>query len=280
MSFDGEIGRAFDRAGGLRVVDEQSRIGIIRSVLVRTRLFADGGRDAIESLCGVGVIQHFSDGEIVAACRDEKSKNDGLWIVASGCLETSRIWANGKRVVFGYQMAGQLVGIVPALDGLPLSLDVVARGDTDAVFLPRSAFLEVVRRHPSLSLGMLALMARRARLDYERIEMLSLNSMRGIIAKMLLFLSRRDLLTGDGKVAVPFKISQEDIAGLLGVTRQNVNKEMTWFIREGILARRYRGVSIADPERLIGVAGAEEPLSEAAQATLFAPPSDAYRTSD
>ncbi|MCE9648536.1 MAG: Crp/Fnr family transcriptional regulator [Parvibaculum sp.] len=177
-------------------------------------------------------------------------------------------------------MSGQLVGIVPTLDGLPLSLDVVARGDTVAVFLPRREFLEAVRRYPSLSLGMLALMARRARLDYERIEMLSLNTMRAIIAKMLLFLSREALSRSEGRVAVPFKISQEDIAGLLGVTRQNVNKEINWFIREGILARQYRGVSVVDPERLIDAAGAEEPLSEAAQATLFAPPSEAYRTSD
>tara|TARA_R110002110_G_scaffold132_2_gene431 strand:- start:699 stop:1442 length:744 start_codon:yes stop_codon:yes gene_type:complete len=247
---------------------------------VRTRLFADGDRDAIDSLCGVGVIQHFSDGEIVATCRDEAAKAGGLWVVASGCLETSRIWANGKRVVFGYQMSGQLVGIVPTLDGLPLSLDVVARGDTVAVFLPRREFLEAVRRYPSLSLGMLALMARRARLDYERIEMLSLNTMRAIIAKMLLFLSREALSTSEGKVVVPFKISQEDIAGLLGVTRQNVNKEINWFIREGILARQYRGVSVVDPERLIEAASAEESLSEAAQATLFAPPPEVFRTSD
>ncbi|MDO8288145.1 MAG: Crp/Fnr family transcriptional regulator [Parvibaculum sp.] len=261
-------------------MNEKNQSDIIRSVLERTRLFADSDPDALDSLCEVGALQYFSDGEIVAACRDETPKATGLWVVASGCLETSRIWASGKRVVFGYQMSGQLVGIVPTLDGLPLSLDVMARGDTVAVFLPRNEFLAAIRLHPSLSLGMLALMARRARLDYERIEMLSLNSMRAIIAKMLLFLSREALSIQDGEVAVPFKISQEDIAGLLGVTRQNVNKEISWFIREGILARRYRGVSVVDPDRLIDVAGGEEPLSEAAQATLFAPPPKAFRTSD
>ncbi|MDO8288144.1 MAG: Crp/Fnr family transcriptional regulator [Parvibaculum sp.] len=259
---------------------EQSQADIIRSVLVHTRLFADCDKEAVDLVYDACELQHFADGETLARFGDDAASVGGFWIIATGCLETSRNWANGKRIVYSYQMPGQLTAFLPVFDGAPVALDIVARGAVSAVFVPGAAFLDALRRYPALALSVLATMSRRTRVDYNRIEMQALNSMRGNVAKILAYLAREKLQEGSGNADLPFKISQEDLAGLLGVTRQNVNKEITWFVRQGILAWRYREVAIIDVGRLLEVAGSEEELNDSAEAALLQSPDEFYLTSD
>ena len=259
---------------------EQSKADIVRSVLVRTRLFADCDKEAVDLVHDACELHHFADGAIVATYGDDAKTVGGFWIIATGCLETSRSWANGKRIVFSYQMPGQLTAFLPIFDGAPAALDIVARGPVSAVFVPRASFIAALRKHPDLALSVLATMSRRTRVDYNRIEMQALNSMRGKMAKILAYLAREKLQDGDGAGDFPFKISQEDLAGLLGVTRQNVNKEITWFVREGILEWRYREVAIIDAARLLEVAGIDEELNDSAEAALLQSPEAFYLTSD
>lgn len=258
---------------------EMSKADIIRSVLERTRLFSGCGEEALQGLLQVSERRLFSDGEAAATYGDPASKADGIWIVGSGCLETSRTWANGKRIVYSFLQEGQVTGLMPILDGLPVALDVTARGPTMIVHVPRAAFLETLKRYPPFALSVLEMMSRRNRTDYDRLESQTLNSSRVFVAKTLLYLGRAGVPTGNS-LDVPVKVSQEDVAGIVGVTRQQINKEIAWFIREGILERHYRGVVIADTDKLLAVINSEEPLNEFLNQLLVPPPSDYYRTSD
>lgn len=264
---------------GRWIMGERSNADVVRSVLVRTRLFAGCGEEALEALLQASELRNFDDGETVTAYGDPASKIDGVWIVGSGSLETGRTWANGKRIVFSFLQGGQVTGLMPVLDGLPGALDVTARGPTTLVRIPGRIFIETLKRHPLFALSVMEMMSRRNRLDYDRLESQSLNSSRVFVAKTLFYLGRAVAPEG-ASVTVPVKVSQEDVAGILGVTRQQINKEITWFIREGILERHYRGVVIADIGKLLAVINSEEPLNEFLHQVLLPAPSDYYRTSD
>lgn len=259
---------------------EKSKLDVIRSVLVHTRLFEGCDADAIDSVCAASDLITYEHQQVVARCGDSAAQVGGFWLVASGCLECTRNWANGRRVVFSFQLAGQMTCMLPSLDDLPVAFDVVARGPTQAIFIPRFAFLDAIRKHPALAFSVLATLGRRTRIDYERIEMLALNGMRQKLAKQLLYLAREKLTGAQGGLDIPFKISQEDVAGMLGVTRQIVNKEINWFIKAGILERHYRSVVVLDSVRLLEVAESEEPFSPTVRQLLFVPPPDFYTTSD
>jgi len=257
-------------------IQTSDRAALARAALHRTRLFADWPEEVLDALCAAGIMQRYRKGQSVVRQGDPPS---GLWLITEGSLVNSRALHSGRRIVFEHLLPGQITGVLPVLDGLPAVFDVTVKDRAAALFIPRDAFIAVIRDDPRLLMRIVEFLCRRTRLDYENIQMKVVNSTRVQLVKIILYLARGPGLPGP-EFEVPVGVSQDDVADMMGVTRQTVNKEMMPLLRAGILAWRYRRIYILDAKRLFDIAEAEGRLPPEMNDVIFHKPKGAFRATD
>ena len=249
----------------------------IRAALERTRLTSDWPQEAVDEICADAEIKFYEDGERPYSAGDTV---DAVWIITEGCFLLSRNWQNGRRFLYSFSRPGQNTGMLSVFDGLPAPFDVIARGPSAALVVKGSTLRSVAARHPQAALAIIELLCRRARTDFEAIELHAMNSVRCRIAKSILWIARGQAAMDSDEIVVDSKISQEDLADVVCAARQSVNRELRRLMKEGILKQRYRTLVILDRERLVRVAGEDEALSPVAHSRLVPVPPDLYPTTE
>ena len=116
-------------------------------------------------------------------------------------------------------------------------------------------------------------------MDYERMLTTAYDTLRVQIAKALLYFTRGPQ-NDESPIQVAVRMAQDDVADLLGLSRQSVNRELAPLIRDGVVAWRYGKIEVLDPARLVAIAAEEEPLSPDMERTLFQRSPEHFRTSD
>lgn len=249
----------------------------IRATLERTRVTSGWPEDAIEELCANAEIRLYADGERALAAGEQV---DQVWFVTDGSFLLSKTWKNGRRFLYSFLRPGQATGVLPVFDGEPAAFDVTARGDAAAVVVPGNIMRSIAHRHPDAAMQIIAFLCRRARTDYEAIELHAMNSVRCRIAKTILWIARGQPMTNGQEVIIDSRLSQEDLADVVCAARQSVNRELRRLMREGILKQRYRTLVVLDRERLMQVAGEDEALSPVAHSKLNPGSAHLYPTTD
>ena len=179
----------------------------------------------------------------------------GGWFgVVDGALQVSGSSADGKRVALALLEPGNWVGEVSALDGRERTHDVVAHGPTLIAALSQANFDAWTAAHPGVREQFIALLCARLRQTYAFIEELQTLSKPALIARRLLVLARSfgeaDAADGGGSTRLSVRLSQEDIATLLGLSRQRINQELQRLAQLGIAEASYGQVRIHDLEAL------------------------------
>ena len=173
-----------------------------------------------------------------------------LYGILSGCLKILATGKDGKDVVFTLMGPGEVLGEIALLDGEKRSATVVAVEPTELLSLDRRALIPFLNSHPSATIGLASVLARRVRRLSDHAEDRHTLPLPGRIAKRLLSLSERygkqPIVGGPIEVRLP----QQDLADLVGTTRESVNKQLRVWAREGIVELGRGRVVLKRPEAL------------------------------
>jgi CRP-like cAMP-binding protein len=120
---------------------------------------------------------------------------------------------------------------VAVFAGEPFPAYAEAMEDGYTLFFPRAAFIELIRTNPSLSLSMMAILARRLRKFAAMIEALSLKEVPGRLADHFLYLSSQ----ADKNGWLTLDISKNQLASLLGTIPETLSRILTRMAKEGML---------------------------------------------
>jgi CRP/FNR family cyclic AMP-dependent transcriptional regulator len=158
------------------------------------------------------------------------------WVgVARGAVRISTVSLSGKQVTLTYCEPGVWFGDIALFDGLPRTHDAHAHGADHAaggaqarLQGPAGAACRALRR-------LLRLNCRRLRLMFDQFEDLNTRPLQARLARQLLLLARSYGIDQGEEIRIGLQLAQEDLAQLLGASRQRVNQELKGFEREGIL---------------------------------------------
>jgi CRP/FNR family transcriptional regulator, cyclic AMP receptor protein len=165
-----------------------------------------------------------------------------LWVVVQGQIEVSVVGADGRRFVAAQVPAGEAVGFIPLLDGQGAIHDARAVLPTTLLRLPRAAFLAAMQADVELLQAVLRLiLARGRRLNEWRAE-ITMRPLAPRLARLLVGLARSVGAPGGDPSTVELAISQDDLAAMVGVTRQALNPEIKTMERAGLLELAYKRV--------------------------------------
>ncbi|MFO1294286.1 MAG: Crp/Fnr family transcriptional regulator [Rubrivivax sp.] len=155
--------------------------------------------------------------------------------VAAGAVRIGTVSLAGKQLTLTYAEPGVWFGDIALFDGLPHTHDATAHGPTTLLCVRKADFRDLLAQHVELYEALLRLNCRRLRLMFDQIEDLGTLPLRSRLARQLLLLARRHGRPQGDAVRVGLALAQEDLAQLLGASRQRVNRELKRFEREGVL---------------------------------------------
>lgn len=197
------------------------------------------------------LLRRLSDGAMLS-CRGEPAEE---WVgVAKGAVRVSSVSLSGKQVTLTYVEPGTWFGDISLFDGLPRTHDATAHGDTTLLVVRKPDFKELLSRHTELYEALLRLNCRRLRLMFDAVEDLNTRPLAARLAKQLLLLARSYGVTQGEEIRIGLQLAQEDLAQLLGASRQRVNQELKSFERDGALRVEPTRLVILSKEKLLAIA--------------------------
>ena len=176
------------------------------------------------------LVRRVADGAILSA-RGAPAED---WCgVAQGAVRVSSVSLAGKQVTLTYVEPGTWFGDIALFDGMPRTHDAHAHGATTLLAVRKADFKALLSLHVELYEALLRLNCRRLRLLFDTVEDLNTRPLAARLAKQILLLARSYGVAEGEQIRIGLQLAQEDIAQLLGASRQRVNQELKGFEREG-----------------------------------------------
>jgi CRP/FNR family transcriptional regulator, cyclic AMP receptor protein len=177
------------------------------------------------------------------------------WVgVARGAVRVSSVSLSGKQVTLTYVEPGTWFGDIALFDGLPRTHDASAHGETTLLVVRKADFKELLAQHVELYDALLRLNCRRLRLMFDTIEDLNTRPLAARLAKQVLLLARAYGIEQGEEIRIGLQLAQEDLAQLLGASRQRVNQELKGFERDGAVRIEPTRLVVLSKEKLLAFA--------------------------
>lgn len=209
-------------------------------LLLGTELFADLSPDALDRVVASAVSRSLQRGDVVF---EEGATPDHLYVVEDGRIAIASRSIDGRESVFALMERGELFGEMGLLDGLGRSAEARALESSRITEIPYQPVREVFEDNPKLLWGVVALLAGRLRsMDSALADSVFLD-VTGRTAKRLLEMSGEQ-----DEFQLP--VTQEELAGMVGASRERINKAIASFVRLGWIDQSDRRYAILDREQL------------------------------
>jgi len=148
-----------------------------------------------------------------------------IYIILSGTVKIHVQQVGGTDVILAILGPGDIVGEMSLLDGTARSADVVTLEETTLLWMDRGTLQECLQRMPVVATNMMRILCNRLRHASEQIQSLAaLGVGERVIRQLLVFAERYGRATPDGGILIPIRLTQSDIAGLIGASRERVNQ--------------------------------------------------------
>jgi CRP/FNR family transcriptional regulator, cyclic AMP receptor protein len=180
----------------------------------------------------------------------EGQEGDRLYVVLEGKMKLTRAAADGRENLVSVLGPGEMFGELSLFDPRPRTSSASAVTDATLAALAHEALRPWLRERPEVSMHMLQALARRLRRANDLNADLVFTDVPGRVAKNLLDLADRFGEQENDGLHVHHDLTQEELAQLVGASRETVNKALADFAARGWLQISARSVLILDAERL------------------------------
>jgi CRP/FNR family cyclic AMP-dependent transcriptional regulator len=209
-----------------------SNLDLIR----RVSLFSTLTPEQAEALAATVSKKRFKRGEILV---EQGKKTDSLYIVLTGRTRVLMTDSKGREVILATLASGDYVGEMSLIDNAPHSATVVADQQVDVLVLGRDSFLRCLGENIEMAHAVMRVLVQRLRKASENISSLALVGVYGRVAKVLLESAVPD---ANGDLLIRDKVSRQDIAKMVGASREMVSRVMNDFEEQGFIQLLDAGV--------------------------------------
>jgi CRP-like cAMP-binding protein len=181
----------------------------------------------------------------------EGESGDRLYVIDSGKVKISQRAYAGRENLQAVLGPSEMFGELAVFDPGPRTSSATAITEVRTVTMDRAGLRVWIAEHPEIGEQLLRVSARRLRRTIENWADLIFTDMPGRLAKQLLQLAQQFGSQQDGATQVSHDLTQEELAQLVGTSRENVNKALADFSRRGWIRVQDKTVLILDSECLI-----------------------------
>jgi CRP/FNR family transcriptional regulator, cyclic AMP receptor protein len=177
----------------------------------------------------------------------EGEPGDALYVVVEGHVRIVISSDTGDETTVAVLGPGQVVGDQALLDGGQRSATAVAAIATKTLVVTREMFTEWLMEHPAAAIAIMETLSQRLRrMNQQMLDMVSLDLTHRLAKQLISLASVYDIALQPGNAPVRLQITQSDLASMLGVSRESVNKQINAFSRQGYVTLSRGAITIQD----------------------------------
>lgn len=214
--------------------------------LKRTELFEDLTPADLEQMSRIAPYKRFAAGEIVYHMEDPA---DALYFVRDGMVKISMYFPNGKETILGllgqYDIFGELL-LLPS-ERRPNQAEAVV--DTTLIVLPEEEFQRLLQQHPRIAMKFIQVMSTRLWQAQQWQAEVGAFDAPGRLANLLLRLASDFGVPGERGTVIDLSLTQQDLAKMIGATRETVSHCLARLLEYGAVKRRRAPITV-NPDKL------------------------------
>lgn len=220
------------------------------AILKRVPLFAELDENELERLAALVVFRDYPKSAFIFM---EGDPGEALFFIKRGKVKIYKTTPDGREQILHFLKEGDIFAEVVLFDGgpYPATAEVM---EASTIGMLRNADVEdLIRREPGIAIKILHVMSRRLREAQAHIRDIALRDMYGRVASVLYRLCQEHGTPCREGVRIDLGISRQELAGMVGTTRETVTRILSEFKRMGILHLERRGIIIRDEKKLKGL---------------------------
>ncbi|MFY9532220.1 MAG: Crp/Fnr family transcriptional regulator [Candidatus Acidiferrales bacterium] len=208
---------------GLQVIES-----CLTCPMLKERLFCSLPRPAVERLDAISSPATYPKGAILFV---EGQEPRGVFVICNGRVKLSASSADGKALILRIAEPGEVVGLPGTISGKPYELTAEALEPIQANFIPREEFLQFLREHGEAALRVAEILSNIYHATHREVRYLGLSS--SAAEKLARFLL--DLMASDGQNRATLTLTHEEIAEMLGASRETVTRLFASFKKKQLV---------------------------------------------
>lgn len=185
-------------------------------MLENVPLFSGLPKEALTEIEQHGTVKSYKKNVIVINQDDETYS---LYVILSGSVKVFVSGEDGREAVLNHQEAGDYFGDLALIDKQPRVASVMTMEPSKFMIISRESFLTCLSKNPEIAINLIKPMTRRMRMLAKNVSSLALLDVYGRVARTLL-----DLSEEQGDVLVTEKLTQQEIADMVGASRAMVSR--------------------------------------------------------
>jgi CRP/FNR family cyclic AMP-dependent transcriptional regulator len=177
---------------------------------------------ALRAIAQQGQVRTYAKHSVII---NEGDHGDTVFLILSGLVKVYAVGSEGKEVALNFLGPGEIVGEL-AMDGEPRTASVMTLEPTAVAAISRLQLQDTIRANPNFALQLISMLIKRTRRATKEVKRLALESVYARIAALI----EEDSVERDGQRALPYKLTQQELASRVGASREMVNrvlKELT-----------------------------------------------------
>jgi len=213
-------------------------------LLRRVPIFAGLTPTQMAQLSGNVAKQRYKRGELIV---EQGKKSGALFVILSGRARVVMTDRRGKEVILNTLGPGDCIGEMSLIDGQSHSASVKTDIQTDVLVLSYSEFVRCLAENQSIAFWIMKGLVQRLRQSGEMVSSLALMDVYGRVAKVLVDAAQPQ---GDGDLVIYAKMTRQDIAKMVGASREMVSRVMRDFQEQGFIQTNEDGCFVLKERRL------------------------------
>lgn len=195
-------------------------------------LFAGLSPTAREQVLAAGQLRQLAAGEQVFA---QGEPHSGVLVILEGEVRSFYLSPTGREITLAYWTRGHFVGGPEIFGGGVHSWSGAATRPSKLLFLSGASIRELVMGLPQFSLNLIQALVFKAKCFSALLQLLGTRSARALLAQLILLLGRDQWMAGADRVVLDVRYSQEDLAKMIGATRQWVAASLSKMRQAGLI---------------------------------------------
>jgi len=208
-------------------------------------LFGKLPQEDLDALLLHARVERYGGGREIFA---KGSPGRSMMAIVCGSVRISAPSPAGPDIVLAILHPGEVFGEIALLDGEDRTADARAITDCDLLVLDHRDFVPFLERRADLCILLLKLLCQRLRQTDRQVEEAMFGRLDGRIAKALVRLAKAEIPAGNR--VIELRITQQELAGMVGATRESVNKQLQVWQSAGVLQLGKRLVVIPDVDAI------------------------------
>lgn len=224
----------------------QSKVWYLKGI----KLFSDLPDEEIRRMDAITQMVSVKSKEMIYLPGDP---GDRIFLLKEGRVKISRLTEDGKELALDILGSGEVFGELEVLEGLPRDTMAEVLEDAAICVIKRSDFDTFIKSRPDLSIKLTKLIGFRLKRIERRIEDLVFRDVPSRLAHLLLDLARETGVKERRGIRLQVKLTHQEIANLIGSTRETVSAILGDFKRRGLIDQQKREMIILNEKDLAAI---------------------------